>query len=72
MDKHNALCKFPLFVAKNFERLPPFKTDVLNLCLALKRINALEAKDEAASMQVPDPQCAIDVKSDKRVAALKE
>ena len=63
MDEHNALGKFPLFVAKNLERLPPFKTDALELCLAVKRINALEEKVEAASIQVPDPPAASDVKS---------
>ena len=72
MDEHNALSKFPLFVAKNLERLLPFKTDVLDLCLAVKRINALAEKVEAASMQIPDPSTASDVKSDKRVAALEE
>ena len=68
MNEHNALSKF-LFVAKNLERLPPCKTDVLDQCLAVKRI---EEEVEAASMHVPDPPTASDVNSDKPVAALEE
>ena len=67
MDEHNALSKLPLFVSKNLERLPLFKTDVLDLCLAVNRINVLEEKVEAASMHVPDPPTASDVKSDKHL-----
>ena len=62
----------PFYVAKNLERLPPFKTDFLDLCLAVKRISALEKRVEAASMHVPDIPTASDDKSDKRVVALEE
>ena len=72
MDEQNALSKLPLFVAKNLQRLPPFKADILDLCLAVKRINAPEEKVKAASMHDPDPPTVSDVKSDKRVAALED
>ena len=49
MNKQNHLSKYPLRVANNLEMLPPFKTDVFDLCLAVKRINALEEPKQSRS-----------------------
>ena len=49
VNKRNALSKYPLRMANNLEMLPPFKTDVLDLCMAMKRINALEEPKQSRS-----------------------
>ena len=59
-------------MAKSLKRLPPFKTDVLDLCRAVKRMNAFGEKVEAVTMHYPYPPTASDVEFDKRVAALEE
>jgi len=43
-DEHVQLNILPEFVAKDLERLPPFRTDELDLCMAVRRISALESK----------------------------
>lgn len=44
IDEKQLLPKLPMFVASKPERLPPFRSDELDLCLAVQRISALEEK----------------------------
>jgi hypothetical protein len=43
-DERQLWSKLPEFVARKPERLPPFRVDDLDLCLAVQRIAALEEK----------------------------
>jgi hypothetical protein len=44
VDEKQLLTKLPEFVARKPERLPPFRADELDLCLAVRRIAELEEK----------------------------
>lgn len=59
VDDQGKLEMLPVFVAANLERVPPLKSDVLDLCMAVNRIEALESKVEqlvtAASVSAPPP-----------------
>jgi len=44
VDEKQLLSKLPEFVARKPERLPPFRADELDLCLAVRRIAELEEK----------------------------
>ena len=53
-DEHMQLKSLPEFVAVNLERLPPFRTDELDLCTAVRRISALEEKVATVVSQCMD------------------
>jgi hypothetical protein len=47
IDEQNMMGSLPTFVALNLDRIPPLKSDVADLFLAVKRISDLEAKVDA-------------------------
>jgi len=44
LDEHLVLTKLPIFVARKLDRMPPFRTDELDICMAVQRISTLEEK----------------------------
>jgi len=64
VDECAAIDRLPKFVAANLERVPPLQSDVLDLCLAVNRIAALESKMEQLMLnyvQTPSPQLPVGV-----------
>ena len=44
LDEHLMLTKLPTFVARKLDRMTPFRTDELDMCMAVQRISTLEKK----------------------------
>jgi len=72
VDERAAFDLLPQFVAANLERVPPLQSDVLDLCLAVNRIAALESKMEQLMLhcvQPPAPQAPVGVPCERQSAS---